>query len=90
MDERDRDTLMRLAAFDHVRRLSEVCDILTATDLKPGFVSLRTTPTSASGASTRGLVMLCNGENMIGGSMGVPPRPSRLFKLPKFAFNLLI
>ncbi|MBN8490318.1 MAG: HNH endonuclease [Burkholderiales bacterium] len=31
------DTLMRLEAFDHVRRLSEVHDHLTATELKPGF-----------------------------------------------------
>src|SRR6266702_3328449 len=34
----DRDTLMRLAAFDHLQRLSEVHDHLTATELKPGFV----------------------------------------------------
>lgn len=33
----DLDTLMRLAAFEHVRRLVEVNDHLTATDLKPGF-----------------------------------------------------
>jgi putative restriction endonuclease len=32
------DTLIRMAAFDHVRRLSEVRDHLTAADLKPGFV----------------------------------------------------
>ena len=32
------DTLMRMAAFEHVRRLSEVHDHLTATELKPGFV----------------------------------------------------
>ena len=38
MDETDRDTLIRLAAFEHVRRLSEVHDHLTATELKPGFV----------------------------------------------------
>jgi putative restriction endonuclease len=38
MDEADRDTLLRLAAFDHVRRLAEVHDHLTATELKPGFV----------------------------------------------------
>ena len=38
MDEADRDTLMRMAAFEHVRRLSEVHDHLTATELKPGFV----------------------------------------------------
>ena len=38
MDEADRDTLMRTAAFEHVRRLSEVHDHLTATELKPGFV----------------------------------------------------
>src|ERR1035437_2813385 len=38
MDETDRDTVMRLAAFEHVRRLSEVHDHLTATELKPGFV----------------------------------------------------
>lgn len=34
----DRDTLMRLSAFEHVRRLSEVRDYLTANDLKPGFL----------------------------------------------------
>ena len=38
MDEGDRDTLMRLAAFEHVRRLGETHDHLTATELKPGFV----------------------------------------------------
>jgi len=36
MDEAD--TLMRMAAFEHVRRLGEVHDHLTATDLKPGFI----------------------------------------------------
>jgi len=36
--ETNRDTLMRLSAFEHVRRLSEVCDYLTANDLKPGFL----------------------------------------------------
>ena len=34
----DRDTLMRMAAFEHVRRLNEVYDHLTANELKPGFV----------------------------------------------------
>jgi putative restriction endonuclease len=34
----DRDTALRLAAFDHVRRLGEVHDHLTAVELKPGFV----------------------------------------------------
>jgi putative restriction endonuclease len=38
MDETSRDTPLRLAAFDHVRRLAEVHDRLTATELKPGFV----------------------------------------------------
>ena len=38
MDEADRDTLMRMAAFEQVRRLGEVHDHLTATELKPGFV----------------------------------------------------
>jgi putative restriction endonuclease len=38
MAEADRDTLMRPAAFEHVRRLSDVHDHLTATELKPGFV----------------------------------------------------
>jgi len=33
----DADTPMRLAAFDHVKRLSEVHDHLTAERLKPGF-----------------------------------------------------
>src|SRR3981189_2981417 len=32
------DTVMRTAAFDHVRRLWEVHDHLTATELKPGFM----------------------------------------------------
>jgi len=32
------DTLMRMAAFEHLRRLGEVRDHLTATELKPGFV----------------------------------------------------
>jgi len=32
------DTLMRMAAFEHVRRLGEVHDHLTATELKPGFI----------------------------------------------------
>jgi putative restriction endonuclease len=35
----DRDLLLRMAAFEHVRRLGEVHDHLTATELKPGFVS---------------------------------------------------
>lgn len=32
------DTPMRLGAFEHIRRLSEVHDHLTASELKPGFV----------------------------------------------------
>jgi putative restriction endonuclease len=32
------DTQMRVAAFEHVRRLNEVYDHLTANELKPGFV----------------------------------------------------
>lgn len=32
------DTLIRLAAFEHVRRLAEVRDHLTAKDLAPGFM----------------------------------------------------
>src|SRR3954468_6822742 len=39
MDESNRDTVLRMAAFEHVRRLREVHDHLTATELKPGFVS---------------------------------------------------
>jgi putative restriction endonuclease len=38
MVESDRDTLMRLAAFERLRQLSEVHDHLTATELKPGFM----------------------------------------------------
>jgi hypothetical protein len=38
MNETDRDTLLRMAAFEHVRRLSEVHDHLTAAELKPGFI----------------------------------------------------
>jgi putative restriction endonuclease len=36
--EFDRDTLMRLAAFEHVRKLSETHDHLTAIALQPGFM----------------------------------------------------
>jgi putative restriction endonuclease len=32
------DTQMRMAAFEHMRRLGEIHDHLTATELKPGFV----------------------------------------------------
>ena len=38
MSEQDADTLIRMAAFEHVRRLAEVCDHLTAIELRPGFV----------------------------------------------------
>lgn len=38
MDDTDRDTLMRMAAFEHVRGLSEIHDHLTTAELKPGFV----------------------------------------------------
>ena len=38
MSDNDRGTLMRMAAFEHVRRLGEVHDHLTADELKPGFV----------------------------------------------------
>lgn len=38
MIEADRDMRMRMSAFEHVRRLGEVHDHLTATELKPGFV----------------------------------------------------
>jgi putative restriction endonuclease len=34
----DLDTLMRMAAFEHVRRLGEIYDHLTPNELKPGFV----------------------------------------------------
>ena len=32
------DTLMRLAAFKHTRRLTESHDALKVTELKPGFL----------------------------------------------------
>src|SRR5215204_5419307 len=38
MTGNDIDTLTRIAAFEHVRMLSEVHDHLTATELKPGFL----------------------------------------------------
>jgi putative restriction endonuclease len=40
MDARDsnHDLMMRMAAFEHVRRLAEAHDLLTATELKPGFM----------------------------------------------------
>jgi putative restriction endonuclease len=38
MADADRDTFLRMAAFEHVRRLGEIHDHLTATELKPGFV----------------------------------------------------
>ncbi|MHB1100208.1 MAG: hypothetical protein ACYCZR_11700 [Burkholderiales bacterium] len=34
----DTDHLMRLAAFEHVKRLSDTHDRLTSNELKPGFV----------------------------------------------------
>ena len=43
------DTLMRMAAFDRVRRLGEIHDHLTATELKPGFVYLRACRRFAAG-----------------------------------------
>lgn len=38
MADEDRDARMRLAAFEHVRRLAEVHDHLTAREFKPGFI----------------------------------------------------
>ena len=38
MDEAGRDTLLRMAAFEQVRKLSEIHDHLTAKELKPGFI----------------------------------------------------
>ena len=38
MADVDRDAPLRLAAFEHVRRLGETHEHLTATKLKPGFV----------------------------------------------------
>jgi putative restriction endonuclease len=37
MDQGDRDTLLRLAAFERIRALSEMHDHLTASNLKEGF-----------------------------------------------------
>jgi len=39
MDQVDHDTLMRMAAFEHVRRLSQVHEPLSANELKPGLIS---------------------------------------------------
>jgi putative restriction endonuclease len=38
MSLNETDSLMRMAAFDHVRRLGEIHDHLTAVELKPGFM----------------------------------------------------
>jgi putative restriction endonuclease len=38
MIDDDVDTHMRMAAFEHVRRLGEIHDHLTGTELKPGFI----------------------------------------------------
>ncbi len=38
MANSDKDTRIRIAAFEHVRKLSETCDHLTAKELKPGFI----------------------------------------------------
>jgi putative restriction endonuclease len=38
MDTPSLDTTMRLSAFEHIRRLNEVHDHLTAAELKPGFL----------------------------------------------------
>ncbi len=37
MADVDRDTPLRLAAFEHVRKLGETHDHLTVTELKPGW-----------------------------------------------------
>src|SRR5262249_31374728 len=37
MNETHHDTILRVAAFEHVRKLSEIHDHLTAIHLKPGF-----------------------------------------------------
>jgi putative restriction endonuclease len=36
--ENDREALMRMAAFEHARKLGEVHDHLTANEFKPGFI----------------------------------------------------
>ena len=41
MTDDDLDTPMRMAALEHVRRLGEIHDNLTANELKPGFVFQR-------------------------------------------------
>ena len=38
MGDLGRDTCIRLAAFEHLRRLNEIHDHLTANELKPGFM----------------------------------------------------
>ena len=38
MTKIDKDTRMRMAAFEHVRKLGEIRDHLTAKELKPGFI----------------------------------------------------
>jgi putative restriction endonuclease len=38
MDEGDHDALIRMAAFEYVRRLGELHDHLTRNELKPGFI----------------------------------------------------
>jgi len=38
MIEADVDTQMRMAAFEHVRRLGEIHDHMTGTVLKPAFM----------------------------------------------------
>ena len=38
MTDDDLDTPMRMAAFEHLRKLGEIHDNLTANELKPGFV----------------------------------------------------
>lgn len=38
LSDDESEALIRMAAFEHVRRLSEIHDHLTAADLKPGFV----------------------------------------------------
>jgi hypothetical protein len=58
MNQLDRDRLMRMAALDCVRRLSEIYPRLTATKMNPGFVSANkcippvNTPRAGSQSST--------------------------------------
>ena len=76
------DTPMRMAAFEHVRRLNEVHDHLTANELKPGFVftanAFRSSIRSAASSSRSNALSAFDQDRVPeAGRQGLVRRPAR-------------